>query len=160
MPTVFHIFVLVGTITSGHEELRVVIDLTTERVCEIEIYIDPVDIESILETSIQYRIRISEIDQVIAVYYTVVILVNISWASRLGLRVEITILPCDLVLFYFLRTFPHTSILESPYGIERITLDVTIHHIILLTFICHHKILCSDIFHQLGIVSKSKVGSP
>ncbi len=73
-----------------------------------------VDMEVILDTSIENRIRIAEVDQVLAVQHAVMVLVDILRMTREFLCVETGILPCNLALVYLLLIVIDTTVLESP----------------------------------------------
>ena len=74
--------------------------------------------------------------------------------TRIGLRHGVHV---DFAL-----VVPDTRIFETPEGVERITGNITVHHIRVVTRgrIGGHEVFRADIFHQLFVVRESQGRGP
>ena len=78
MPCILHVAHLVGEMrTVSVEKLRNIVDLSTKGVVEVDAQGESVDVEGILETSINEGVGTSKINQVVLVKNTVIIYIQI-----------------------------------------------------------------------------------
>ena len=87
MPSIEHIAILVGVGATRHPQLREVVDLTSKRVVEEYAHTELVDVEGVLQTTVDDRVGRTEVYEVIFVQSTIVVGVDIVCITRLvGVR--------------------------------------------------------------------------
>ena len=85
------------------------------------------DVERVLQTSVQIGVGVALVDQVFAREHAVVVGVVVARASVGVGRADVGFR--HRVFLAFLGALPRAAVFESPERVERVALDVAVHHV-------------------------------
>ena len=160
MPGVQHVAVLVSELRTGHVDLRIVVDLAAERVGEVDAQLETVDVERVLQTSVQIRVGVALVDQVFAREHAVVVGVVVARASVGVGRADVGFR--HRVFLAFLGALPRAAVFESPERVERVALDVAVHHVgvVARRVVGRNEVLGTDVVDLLFVVRQGERRRP
>ena len=85
MPCVHHVAILVGVVSAGHVEFGEIVELAPEGICDIDSELEvSEECESVLESSVEPRVCVAEIDKVVLVEGAVPVDVVVARSSEIG----------------------------------------------------------------------------